>query len=196
MKLFVLAVSLVSLSGIAFCQGNAHAGTGQRAKPGKISPPTVTAAQTATLSNLKQTGIATMILMSDYDDMIPYVQSTSQLYKFLMPYSKNEKVFKTINPPGGQFQFNMCLAGSLLNTLEQASQTPLFYETKVWPDGKRGVVFTDTHAKFVTKEEWDRLQPLLKLKLKKHGKPIKVGDPLPSPPVDPTPPKKKKGGRG
>ncbi|MEI8281977.1 MAG: hypothetical protein WCG75_06205 [Armatimonadota bacterium] len=187
---------MVLLSGMAFCQGNAHAGSGQRTKPVKIQRPSGSAAQAATLSNLKQTGIAIMILMSDYDDMIPYVQSTPQLFKFLMPYTKNEKVFKTINPPGGQFQFNMCLAGSMLTTLEQASQTPLFYETKVWPDGKRGVVFTDTHAKFVTKEEWDKLQPLLKLKLKKHGKPIKVGDPLPSPPVDPTPPNKKKGGRG
>lgn len=168
MKLFGVALCLLTFSGFGYGQGV----TQKKPTLVKVPPPMAKAQRAATLSNLKQTGIATMILLSDYDDLFPYVQSTSQLFKFLMPYTKNEKLFKTLNPAGGAFQFNMCIAGTSATAVEKPSETPLFYETKSWPDGSRGVVFTDAHAKFVTKEEWNKMQPLLKLKMKRHGKPI------------------------
>jgi hypothetical protein len=93
------------------------------------------------------------------------------------------------------FRFNMSLAGVSATNIEHPAETPMFYESLAWPDGKRGVVYTDSHAKFVTADEWQAMQPLLNLNLKHHGKPLKPGDPLPgSTPAAPTPPKKKKGG--
>ncbi len=59
----------------------------------------------------------------------------------------------------------------------------MIYESEEWPDGKRGVAFTDGHAKFVTKEKWEAMQPLLKLKMKRYGKPIPLdAKTLPAPP--------------
>jgi hypothetical protein len=145
-------------------------------------PPTGTATdRTITLSNLKQVGTALMLFLSDYDDKLPYVQSTPQLFTFLNPYLKNEEVFKTKNPMGGSFRFNMSLAGVSVTDIENPASTPLVYESEAWPDGKRGICYADSHAKFVTADEWNAMQPLLKLKLKRHGKPIAPGAPLPPP---------------
>lgn len=44
-----------------------------------------------------------------------------------------------------------------------------------YPDGRILVAFADTHAKYLTAEEWKALQKNLKLKLPKVGKPIKGG---------------------
>lgn len=146
-------------------------------------PPTGTVVdRTVTLSNLKQIGTGLIILLTDNDDVFPYVQSTPQLFKFLEPYTKNQELFKTKNPMGGEFRFNMSLAGVSATDIEKPAETPMFFESEAWPDGKRGVCFTDSHAKFVTKEEWDKMQPLLKLSLKRHGKPIAIGAPIPPPP--------------
>ena len=154
--------------------------------------------RTSTLSNLKQTAVGLIILLSDNDDNFPYVQSTPQLFEFMMPYIKNKEVYKTRNPIGGDFRFNMSLAGATMSEIERPAETPMFYESQAWPDGKRCVAYTDGHAKIVSTEDWDKLQPLLKLKLTKHGKPLKPGDPL-SVTKDmsvPTPPARKKKGGG
>ena len=160
------------------------------------SPQVASAAdRTITISNLKQVATGTMILLADNDDNFPYVQSTPQLFKFVEPYTKNLELFKTHNPMGGEFRFNMSLAGSSATAVESPAETPMYFESEAWPDGKRCVAFVDTHVKAVSAEEWAKMQPLLKLKLGKSGKPLKPGDPLPDTSI-PTPPpaKKKKGG--
>ena len=151
--------------------------------------------RTATMSNLKQVGLATLIFLSDYDDYFPYVQSTPQFVQFLQPYSKNMEIFKTRNPMGGEIRFNMSLAGASSTEIESPAETPMFFESVAWPDGKRCVAYADSHVKAITADEWQRMQPLLNLKLKRRGKPIKPGEALPN--FDqPTPPTKKKKGKG
>ena len=135
--------------------------------------------RTLTLSNLKQIGTGAALLLSDNNNIFPNVQSTKQLFEFMMPYLRNKEVFKTKNPMGGEFRFNMSLAGVSASDIETPAETPLFFESQAWPDGRRCVCYTDTHAKFVTEDEWKKMQPMLKLKLKRHGKPIKPGDPIP-----------------
>lgn len=137
--------------------------------------------RTITVSNLKQVGTGLMILLSDYDDIFPYVQSTPQLFKFLEPYTKNQELFRTKNPMGGEFRFNMSLAGVSVTEIESPAETPMVFESEAWPDGRRAVCFTDSHVKVVTKEEWDKMQPYLKLKLKRNGKPIPPGAAIPPP---------------
>lgn len=147
----------------------------------KILPAGTTTDRTITLSNMKQVGTAMMMLLSDYEDRYPYVQSTPQLFAFLEPYLKNTEVFKTKNPMGGQFRFNMSLAGASNVEMSNPANTPMIYESEAWPDGKRGVCYADSHAKFVSADEWNAMQPLLKLKLKRYGKPIAPGAVLPPP---------------
>ena len=135
-------------------------------------PEGTVAERTATLSNIKQISTAMMIFLSDTDDQFPYVQGTPQLFKMMEPYTRNLEVFKTKNPAGGAFRFNMCLAGSGMSDVAQPAETVLFYESEPWADGSRCVSFTDSHAKVVTADEWKKLQPTLNLKLKKHGRPL------------------------
>ncbi len=152
--------------------------------------------RTVTISNMKQFATGTMILLSDNNDYFPYVQSTPQLFKFVIRYTKNEQLFKSHNPMGGEFRFNMSLAGASVTEVDSPTETPMYFESEAWPDGKRCVAYVDGHVKAVTAEEWAKMQPLFKLKLQKHGKPIKPGDPIPDTqaPVTPTVKKKKGGG--
>ncbi|MBS1701500.1 MAG: hypothetical protein JST12_07555 [Armatimonadetes bacterium] len=136
--------------------------------------------RTATLSNLKQVATALAIFEADYDDRIPYVESTPQLFDLLNPYIKNREVFKTLNPAGGMFRLNMSLAGTNADEIPNPAGTVLFYESLPWADGRRCVAFVDMHAKVVDEAEWQSLQPTLNLKLKRYGKPLKPGQLPPS----------------
>ncbi len=150
-----------------------------------VAPVGSTVDRTITLSNLKQIALGTIMLSFDYDDYFPYVQSTPQLFNFIEPYTKNREILKTKNPMGGDFRFNMSLAGASMTSIEQPAGTPMFYESEAWPDGKRCVAYTDGHVKVVAAEDWQKLQPLLKLKLLRKGKPIPPGGTIP--PMGPNP---------
>lgn len=135
--------------------------------------------RTVTLSNLKQVALGTIMLGGDNNDYFPFVQSTPQLFQFIEPYTKNREILKTKNPMGGEFRFNMSLAGASMTSIEQPSGTPMYYESEAWPDGKRCIAYTDGHVKVISAEEWQRVQPFLKLKLQRKGKPIPPGGTIP-----------------
>lgn len=128
------------------------------------------AKQTATLSNSKQLALGMMMYASDCDDVMPWAQGIKAVKFATRPYLKNDDLWKSLNPAGGEFRFNMSLGGVSLTDVEDPSETILYYEEKAWPDGRRAVAFADGHAKFVGEEEWKRLQPTLKLKVKKTAK--------------------------
>jgi hypothetical protein len=123
-------------------------------------------------SNAKQLGTALMIYTADYDDIIPYVQSTKGAFEVLMPYMKNVEITKSLNPAGSKFLLNMAVAGAAMNTIEEPSKTVLFYEDKPWEDGTRIVVFCDTSTKNLTEEQWQAVQTTLNLKIQKVGRPL------------------------
>jgi hypothetical protein len=148
--------------------------------PKIMSPAQEAAKRTSALSNVKQVSTAMMILLSDTDDIFPYVQSTAQMFELTMPYMKNNELTKSMNPNGGRLLFNISLAGVSSVDLESPQDIPMVYDEKPWPDGRWLVGFADSHAKYLTQAEWDALAKNLKLKLKKHGKPLKPGQ---SPPV-------------
>jgi hypothetical protein len=127
---------------------------------------------TVHISNLKQIATATMIYLSDADDIFPYVQSTRSLWNALGPYMRNAEMTKTKNPNGGQILFNMSLAGVSLSDVNEPAKVPMFFDSVAWPDGRYCVAFADTLVKWVNQEQWEALKPLLKLKLKRNGKPI------------------------
>lgn len=126
----------------------------------------------ATLSNVKQISLALMMYSSDYDDEIPYVQSTKGAFEVIYPYMKNKDITKSLNPAGAKFLLNMAVAGVNMTSIESPAETVLFYEDKPWPDGTRVVSFTDGHAKRLSPEEWERYKPSLNLKFQRTSKPL------------------------
>ena len=140
------------------------------------SPLVTASAKTQTLSNLKQLGTGTLIMLSDFDDRFPYVQGTSQLFELIYPYTKSKDVTKSLNPAGSRVLFNMSLAGADIVQIDSIAEIPMFYEETPWADGTRYVCFADSHVKGVTAAEWERLKPKLKLNLKRYGKPLKPGE--------------------
>ncbi len=131
---------------------------------------------TAALSNIKQVSVGMLMYGADNDDLYPYVQTVKTIHALTAPYIKNDAIWKTSNPNGSQFLFNMCLAGTSMSDTPEPAGTPMFYESKPWPDGRRAVAFTDGHAKLLRQEEWDALQPMLHLKIKRIAKkPLPIG---------------------
>jgi hypothetical protein len=76
------------------------------------------------------------------------------------------------------------------------AETPLYFESQTWPNGRRCVAYTDGHVKAVSSDDWQHHQPFLQLKLKKYGKPIKIVEQIPTNRVEPPKPSKKKGHGG
>lgn len=131
-------------------------------------------ARTAALSNIKQAALSMIMYSADYDDVMPYVQTSKTLVKVTAPYARDNSIWMSTHPKAsGPFRFNMSLAGVSMTDVPEPANTPMLYDNEVWPDGKRLVAFTDGHAKFISTEEWESLQKYFKLKLKRHGKPIK-----------------------
>ena len=137
------------------------------------SPVHSPAQATASLSNAKQLAVGLLIYMADYDDILPYVNSTATVKEVVRPYLKNDAIWKTNNPSRpGEFRFNMALSGVNSVTIENPAAVPLVFDPHPFPDGRYTVAFADGHAKRVSEQEWRDLQPMFKLKLKRHGKPI------------------------
>lgn len=121
---------------------------------------------------MKQVCLASIMYMSDNDDILPYAQSTTQVKMVTYPYLKNIRAWDSFNPKGGEFRFNISAGGVNAAEVEFPAETVLFYESQAWPDGTRVVGFFDGHVKSVDAELWKRLQPTLKLKLKKRAQPF------------------------
>lgn len=124
------------------------------------------------LSNIKQVSLALIMYSADYDDVVPYVQSTKGAFEVLDPYSKNREITKSLNPSGAKILLNMAIAGANMASIEKPAETVMFYEDKPWPDGTRMVSFCDGHAKSVAEDEWLVIQTSLNLKFQKVGRPL------------------------
>jgi hypothetical protein len=122
----------------------------------------------------KQIAVGMQLYVTDYDDQIPYVQASSSLKDLILPYTKNIAIWETHNPNGSRMLMNMSLAGALMSQIPSPSATPIVFEDRGWPDGRRAVAFADAHSALLTEAEWQRLQPMLHLKLKRVGKPLPV----------------------
>lgn len=121
-----------------------------------------------------------LVYAQDYDGTFPYVQSSKGAEYVLYPYVKGLNVYQTMNPVhGGEFRFNMCLAGAKMADVIDAVNTPLFYDAFAWPNGTYLVAFADSHVKFLSAEQWDRVKKNLALKLKTYGKPLPADLELP-----------------
>lgn len=141
-------------------------------KPAPVPPPGGAGDRASSLSNIKQISTAMIMYCGDYDDVVPYAQSTKGAFEVILPYMKNKDITRSLNPNGSKFVLNMAITGVDMSDIDGLSETILFYEDKTWPDGTRLVSFADTSARFVDATEWERFKPTLSLKLPKTGKPL------------------------
>ena len=134
------------------------------------TPSSMVARQTAALSNAKQISLGILMYQSDYDDIYPARQSTDHVRNVTRPYMKNDALWKTGNPNKSRFLFNVSLSGFSAMDVDSPAEMPMIYESAPWPDGRRAVAYADGHAKLITNDQWNKLQPLLKAKLKRNLK--------------------------
>ena len=59
-----------------------------------------------------------------------------------------------------------------MSDIMNPSQTPLFYDPTMWPNGTFLVAFADSHAMFLTVTEWVQAKRNLQLTLHKIGSPM------------------------
>jgi hypothetical protein len=139
-------------------------------KPPAPIPPSPESARTTAMSRMKQLALSAIMYSADYDDVIPYVQSSKGAFEVLEPYSRNREITQSANPNGGRILLNMAIAGVTMTSIERPAETVLFYDEKAWPNGQYLVGYTDGHVKFLDESEWAVAKNTLTLKLPKVGK--------------------------
>jgi prepilin-type processing-associated H-X9-DG protein len=118
---------------------------------------------TSCLSNMKQICLAAMMLAQDYDEKFKIKPDAYK--KGLMPYTKNEAIFKcpADTGSGSSYAFNSNLAGVSMAKIQAPAETVLIYEGKNGKldfrhDGKASVGFADGHAKLINAEGAKKLR--------------------------------------
>ena len=108
------------------------------------------AKRTATLSFLKEIGVALPIYVEDHDDRLPLdMSSSSGVRNYLTPYVKRENPFRSLNPNSPEFLGNGSLASRVFMKVGKPESNLVFFDSAPWPDPKRAVSFLDSHAKFL-----------------------------------------------
>ena len=112
------------------------------------------ARSTACLSNMKQICLAALIFIQDADER--FSLKAASYKKSLMPYTKNEAIFKCPSDVGGgsSYSFNSNLAGIRQAKIKAPAETVMIYEGKNGQldfrhDGRAAVSFADGHAKLL-----------------------------------------------
>lgn len=108
-------------------------------------------------SNLKQIGLAALMLMQDHDEKIAM---TPQNFKAkLFPYAKTMEIFRCPSVKSGEsYSFNGNLANRSLSAIANPSQVVMFYEGKGGQLdfrhlGTANVAFVDGHVRTISRSE-------------------------------------------
>jgi hypothetical protein len=137
--------------------------------------------RSVSLSNIKQCALGIQMYADDFDGMFPYVENMPMLVKVTRPYIRNDATWDTLNlSRPGQFDFNRSLAGVRFGEVVNPAETPMLFDPIAFvpSTGNTGsasflIAFVDGHAMYRSEKRWIEAQPLLRLKLKKHGLPLK-----------------------
>jgi hypothetical protein len=119
------------------------------------------ALKSASISNLKQIGLAMLMYSQDYKETLPPMSDAGQTKVKLMPYVKNEKIF--VQPDTKDlYRPNPALSRKKLADVAAPAETVAFYEPNPM-DGTRGAVFVDGHAKRIPEAEWAKVKKASKI---------------------------------
>lgn len=119
----------------------------------------------SSLSSAKQLATALELYADDNGGRLPNVRDSAEAWKLSIQYTNSHGYeLKTLNPNGGQLEFNLNLSGIALKSVRSVEDLPLITETRAWPDGKRIVVFADGHGRYVREEDWSQIEAALSRK--------------------------------
>jgi hypothetical protein len=94
---------------------------------------------------------------------MPPLKDPLKAKKVLMPYIKNESVFK--NPGGWTYLPNPNLSGYRLAKVSSPANMPLYFEAAPAKDFTRAVAFCDGHVKRIGEAEWQKLKRAYKIRI-------------------------------
>jgi len=124
------------------------------------------AATTAvSLSNLKQLGLSLCMYAQDHDDTLPAMDNPGALKQALLSYVDKDSSNLFVNPiTKTPYLPNTVLSNHKLAKIPNQSSMVAIYEDASAPDGTRGVVFLDGHAKRIHEAEWPKLKHASKIR--------------------------------
>jgi prepilin-type processing-associated H-X9-DG protein len=115
------------------------------------------------LSNVKQIALGAMMFVQDEDGV--FKLKAASYKKSLMPYIKNEAIFKCPADKSGvtSYSFNASLAGVPMSRIKSPAETVMIYEGRNGKldfrhGGEAAVGFADGHCKDVTPEAAKKLR--------------------------------------
>lgn len=111
----------------------------------------------ATVSDLKQLGLAFSQYTQDYDEKLPPMKSAAVAKKALSPYVKQDAVFEQPQTHT-LFQPNASLSGRSLASFDDPSSMVVYYEAAPEDDNLRAVLFLDGHVKRLADADWQRVK--------------------------------------
>lgn len=118
-------------------------------------PPPAPDPKEATVSDLKQLGLAFMQYTQDYDEKLPPMKTAAAAKKALYPYAKTDSIFEQPQTHT-LFQPNTSLSGRSLASFNNPSSMVIYYETAPEDDGLRAVLFLDGHVKRLSGADWQQ----------------------------------------
>lgn len=141
LKIMKIATRIEFVGAIVLCTCFSSAQNADRAK---------------TLENGKALGKAMSAFISRNGGKLPVSTIPAVVQRKLFPYIKSSAIWSSLNPKGGEFFFNVDLAGKTLKSLN-AKTAWIFAEQNMWSDKKKAVVFADGRSVFVTEAEWKKI---------------------------------------
>jgi hypothetical protein len=129
-------------------------------------------ATAASMSNLKQLGLALMQYTQDYDDMLPQMNSATSerqirgpapvpsrvtVQQRLWPYARAVEIFR--HPTTKQiYRPNSFLSRKARDSFKSPAMVVTFYEASPDADGLRAVLYLDGHVKRERETDWPRIK--------------------------------------
>lgn len=120
-------------------------------------PPPSPDPKKATVSDLKQLGLAFSQYTQDYDEKLPPMKTAAVTKRVLYPYVKSDSIFEQPQTHT-LFQPNTSLSGRSLASFNDPASMVIYYEAAPEDDGLRAVLFLDGHVKRLADADWQRVK--------------------------------------
>ncbi|MBI5707771.1 MAG: hypothetical protein HZC36_12375 [Armatimonadetes bacterium] len=141
----------------------------------QLEPQGADAEAAEAMHRARQLGTAAVMYAADYNDVLPYVQSTASVVPVLAPYARNNDVF--LSPaPGGRFLYNINVGGVRYGDIPKPAETPLWVE-RLSGGQVRVVTFVDSHVQLISASQRGQIESALKwtFKRRSNSRPLPKG---------------------
>ncbi len=97
-------------------------------------------------TNLKTIGLAMLMYVQDYDEVLPPTKNPAHLRKVLEPYLKDRTIF-TCPATGADYKCNPYVSTIPVKEIKSPGTIPFYFDAKPHADGLYRVVYLDGHMK-------------------------------------------------